>query len=443
MSRLLAPGVASQTLWRIARFGALLCLATAFLSLLSTCSGEVRLFDPAETPPDTIPSGVQKADLTLTVQVDAADVAVSEALGWAERAVPGAEVTLSRIRSTEELTGVTDDAGQVMFQRLLPGDYRASAVRLLTEAERGQLVPPDEDVNALGGGTVFTVEAPETEASLELAAGRPRSLVISEWSFVAGMSSPGTWYSFGGFLELYNNTDTTIYLDGKLIGAGLRAAWDYSGWPCSVAESWRNDADGVWVLFLFQFPGAGRQHALLAGQTVVIATDAIDHGQYAQGMPDLSDADFEFIGSSDVDNPRAPNLVSVGPRQCCLGHGLFYQSLDDIAILADPVDLQALPRDFTPAGGEIWRIPADRVLDVATWRTRAQTRNPPCPRMVHERFDRQEARIIDPCRSYPCEPPSGQRRVLFVQPDGRKVLQHTLTSARDFFAGRQTPGTLP
>ena len=443
MSLPLDSALAAHTLRRIARLGAILCLATAFLLFLSTCSGEVRLFDPAETPPDTIPSGVQKADLTLTVQVDAADEAVSEALGWAERAVPGAEVTLSRIRSTEELTGLTDSAGRVKFERLLPGDYRASAVRLLTEAERGRLVPPDEDVNALGGGTIFTVEAPETDATLELAAGRPRSLVISEWSVESGMSSPGTWYEFGGFLELYNNTDTTIYLDGKLIGAGLRGAWDYSGWPCSVAEPWRNDADGVWVLFLFQFPGAGHQYPVGPGQPVVIATDAIDHGQYAEGMPDLSDADFEFIGSSDVDNPRAPNLVSVGPRECCLGHGLKYEELDDIAILADRFDLSSITRDPDYGGLEIWRIPAARILDVVTWRTPGEVPNAPCPRMVHERFDGQEARILAPCRSYPCEPPSGQRRVLLVQPDGRRDLQHTRTSARDFFARRRTPGEPP
>jgi len=442
MPRPLHTAPAGHTLRRIARLGALLCLAAALLSLLSTCSGEVRLFDPAETPPDTIPSGVQKADLILTVQVDPQDEGVSEALGWAQRAVPEAEVTLSRIRSTEELTGVTGDAGRVRFERLLPGDYRASAVRLLTEAERGRLVAPDEDVNALGGGTIFTVEAPATEASLELAAGRPRSLVISEWSVESGMSSPGTWYDFGDFLELYNNTDTTIYLDGKLIGAGVRGAWDYPNWPCSAYDRFRTP-DGVWIYYLYQFPGSGRQYPLPPGQPVVIATDAIDHGQYAEGMPDLSDADFEFIGSADVDNPRVPNLVSVGPREYFLGHGLLYIDLDDIAVLADSVDLDALPKDFTPGGLEVWQIPAAKVLDVVTWRTTRQGSFLPCPRMVHERFDRQEARILDPCRSYPCEPRSGQRRVLLVQPDGRQVLQHTLTSARDFFARPRTPGLLP
>ncbi len=137
-----------------------------------------------------------------------------------------------------------------------------------------------------------------------------------------------------------------------------------------------------------------------------------------------------------------PNLVSVGPQECCLGHGLKYRSLDDIAILAEPVDLSGLPQE--PRGStEIWRIPAEKVLEVATWRTTWQASWPPCPRMVHERFDRQEARIIDPCYNFPCEPPSGQRRVLLVLPNGRKVLQHTRTSARDFVALKRTPGALP
>ncbi len=172
----------------------------------------------------------------------------------------------------------------------------------------------------------------------------------------------------------------------------------------------------------------------------MIATDAIDHRPYAPDALDLSNADFESLGGADVDNPTVPNLVSVGPRQSPGGHGLYFNSLDGVVVLADVVeDLSALPRDLTPSDLEIWRLPAEKVLDVYSYRTAWVPPNPPCPRMTHERFDRQDARLLSP-EDYVR---SAQRRVLFVTAEGRKVLQNTRTSSRDFRALPRTAGQLP
>jgi len=346
-------------------------------------------------------------------------------------------VTLRRSGSRDELTAVSDCEGTVTFERLLPGEHEVSALRLLTEEERGQLPEAEREVNAFAGGRTLRVRAPATEATLLLGAGRPGSLVISEWSFKRAWSAATGSYSFGGFLELYNNTDTTIYLDGKLIGSGVTGAFDYPKWPCTAYERFTNDPDGVWNYYLFQFPGSGGQYPLSPGETAVIATDAIDHTQYAEGTLDLSGADFEFIDSGDPDNPRAPNLVSVGPRPCCLGHGLSYSTLDAVALVADPVDLSQVPRDFTLPGPEVWRVPAAAVLDVATFRAEGEFSYPPCKQMVHPRFDRQPAPVP---RGYVLI--SNQRAVVAILP-GRKVLQRTLTSSRDFLLAAPTPSRLP
>jgi hypothetical protein len=280
-----------------------------------------------------------------------------------------------------------------------------------------------------------------TEAAIEVVASRRRSLIVSEWSCQNERMPSGGWYwRFGGFLELYNNTDTTIYLDGKLLAVGFGRAWDYSLEPCAELEPWRLDPDGLWVFFIDQFPGAGAEYPLSPGATAVIATDAIDHRQYAPEALDLSDADFEFFGGGDVDNPQVPNMESVGPREIPFGHGTFYLSLDEIVVIADPVDLAALPRDGAPGWAEMWRLPAEKILDVATWRLAEGYGTPPCPRMVNERFDRQEATLFEP-GSYDLR--SGQRRGLYFTPQGRAVLQHTRTSARDFVALTRSPGTLP
>jgi hypothetical protein len=410
-----------------------------FLFILSACSGEVQLYDPDQTPQDSVPGDVQKATLTLTFRIAIEDSTVSLALGWPEGAVPDAEVTLSRAGSIEELTGMTDAAGGITFEELLPGSYRASAIRLLTEEERALLTEPDRDVNALGGGGTFNVAAPETEKTLSLAAGRPRSVVISEMSDQYEPEDGGGYYDWGHYLELYNNSDTTIYLDQKLIGSAFSQTYDNPNWPCVDYEQWTNDPAGVWVMFLFQFPGTGRQYPLMPGDIAVIATDAIDHREFGEGAVDLSGADFEFIGTADVDNPGAANLVSVGPRPCCLGHGLVFFGTSDVVIVADPVDLDAIPKEI-PTGHTywIWRIPVDKVLDVGAFR-HVIAGNTPCPQLVHERFDRQESTALGSGDHYY----SYQRPVLYRLPNGRAVLQHTRTSARDFVKLRRNPGELP
>jgi hypothetical protein len=421
--------------------GAAIC---GFLFLLCACSGEVELYDPSQTPQDTLPTGVQKADLSLTFRIASEDSAVAQALGWPEGAVPDAEVTLSRTGSSEELTGTTDAEGSITFEKLLEGNYRASAVRILTEEERALLADPDRDVNALGGGGSFDVSAPATEKMISLAAGRPRSLVISEMSPVAE-PNPAGFYSFGNYLELYNNSDTTVYLDGKLIGNAFAPSYDYPKWPCAEYERWSNDPEGIWAMFIYQFPGTGRQHPLAPGELAVIATDAIDHREYGDGAVDLSDADFEFIGTGDVDNPAAPNLVSVGQRPCCPGttHGLEFRWPD--LFVANPVDLDAVPKEVPtnyPSTSAVWRIPAEAVLDAALFESvRNSLGYPLCPNPIHDNFDRQTAVIIR--GSAEGSHYSAHRRILYTLPDGRAILQHTRTSARDFVWALRSPGELP
>src|SRR5690606_12398047 len=181
----------------------------------------------------------------------------------------------------------------------------------------------------------------------------------------------------------------------------------------------------------------GTQYPVAPGRAVVVATDAIDHREY--GGLDLSRVDFEFIGPADVDNPAVPNLVSVGVREYFLDRGFFINVLSDKVALVEPLDPAPLPRHTIPSTGvEYLRVPADRVLDVFTHREVATTSPPFCARMVHERFERQPSSGLlaeGTARTL-------HRPVLQVLPDGRKVLQRTRTSARDFTAGDPSPGTI-
>lgn len=409
----------------------------AIWALLCACTGtETRL--PTDTPPDTTGTGggVQRATVTVSVPVFAADAAVGSALGWS--AVPGATVVLQRTGSAQSETATSDASGQVSFANVLPGKYAISVLRMLSDAERGQLGAGDADVDAFGGGVEVQVSAPTTGVQVPAAAGRRGSLVISElWKGFPrlGLSS----YYFGHWLELYNNADTLVPLAGKLVFETVSGWYEHPQWPCSSLAGASDDPAGVWAHLIYAFPPNAAP--VPPGGLVVIATDAIDHTTIVPDGYDLSNAGFEFRGGSDADNPAALDMLSVGSRDggFTQGHGMYFIGRWQPYGIANAVDLSALPRFPHPSGAwEYVRIPGPEVLDIVTVRVPSVVVPfPDCQyRPVHPTFDRQFVNTGDP------EALGLQRRAL-PRTTGHPILLRTKTSARDFHLLPPTPGALP
>jgi hypothetical protein len=406
-------------------------------ALLCACTGtETRL--PTDTPPDTTGNGggVQRATVTVTVPVLAADAAVGSALGWT--AVPGATVVLQRTGSAQSQTATSDASGQVSFANVLPGDYAISVLRMLSQEERGQLGAGDADVDAFGGGVEVQVSAPTTGVQVPAAAGRRGSLVISEMWGGMPFQSVGPQYVFGHWLELYNNTDTLIAVAGKLVFSAVPGWYEHPIYPCTVFEPVFGDSFGVWVDIAYAFPA--NAPPLPPGGLIVIATDAIDHTQLATGTYDLSGAQYEFRGGSDADNPSARDMVSVGTRDggFLQGHGMYFIGAWQSWGLANEVDLSSLPRFPHPFGSfDYVRIPSADVLDVLTVRLPSIVRPyADCESPLHGTFDRQAINVSDP-------EPKGLQRMALQRPGLHHVLLRTGTSARDFHLLPPTPGVLP
>jgi hypothetical protein len=428
----------------------------AFLGALLTCRHETVLVDPASDSTGTGGGGgggtVQRATLTVTIGVSGDDSAFAAALGSPNGVLAGAEVIIERVGTTGSRQFDTTEAdGQVRFERLLGGTYSVRAVRLLSASETALLGPGAEDVNAFGGGSNLAVSAPSTDTTITIHAGRRGSLVISEVYAYSprGVGGPSLNYFFGHFIELYNNSDTTIYLDGKVIARDMDGLMrDGDRFPCTIGEEWRNDPDGIWSQHLYAFPGTGRDYPLAPGQAVVVATDAIDHGAIQSGLPDLSGARFEFIGSADVDNPSAVNMLNVGIREfiSTLGHGLYFAGWADmVVVLADSMDVSTLPEDDVPVFTEPRhvRIPREKILDVfmttPTPAVESAYTYPLCPQGTNLYFEGQPANLRD------LESPNTyRRRLLVVLASGRAVLMRTKTSANDFEGVvPATPGQVP
>jgi len=155
---------------------------------------------------------------------------------------------------------------------------------------------------------------------------------------------------------------------------------------------------------------------------------------------DLRNADFEFSGPSDVDNPNVPNAAEIGEASYFLGHGIFFNSLANTVFISLPVDPAALPRGQIPPQTVYWvRIPRDKLLDVVaiatTWNAGIQE----CPRMVDTTFDRMAVKLL----RFEDHFLSLRRSIVPFTIGGHLVLQHTRTSAWDFKIAPRDPLATP
>ncbi|MCE2423327.1 MAG: hypothetical protein J4G03_08500, partial [Gemmatimonadetes bacterium] len=227
---------------------------------------------------------------------------------------------------------------------------------------------------------------------MELVPNQTGSLVISEVYAPATPLGEGLDYNFHMFFELYNNSDQTVFLDGLTFGRAHFIDIEAPSAPCVRTAPFRKDPEGIWAEFLHRFPGTGGQYALAPGNEVVVALDAIDHSVVDPRLPDLSAADLELFGSSDVDNPDVPNLVEVGLRPWPHGHGLLFY-VGHSLFIANEVDVSSLERRTWPgpAGDtDMVRVPSADLIDVV-WTEQDDaffdqqfTR---CDGVVHRSFD--------------------------------------------------------
>jgi hypothetical protein len=419
-------------------------LVTPVLLILGTaCTAEVTLV-PATAVSDSVPGDttgndttiVQRATLTVTAQVAATDVAIASQLGWTGGVIAGAVIRARR--GFQEHTETTDAGGQVTFADILGGTYQVSVLRTLSASERALLAPEFAELTAFGGGGNVLVAPPTTEATVAARSTQRGSLVISE-------NFPSTWlgndnYLFGTYVELYNNADTTIYLDGKLFGFGpiFRRDAPELGLPCSLTQQWQADPNGIWSPLLYRLPGSGRQYPMLPGEAAVLATDAVDHSLVDPRWPNLSNARFEFLGPTDVDNPAAANITPVATAfDDILGHGPRFDG-SNIFFIANDLDVSTLPTVQPPNYRvPIPRVPRADVLDVVTF-LNVQSywdRNGwiLCPLQIAEVFDTGPAFIMD----------AATFMSVVRRPIG-SVLLRSRSTVNDFvIVGNPTPGSVP
>ncbi len=417
--------------------------AVAVFAILACQPGPITQVDSNEQASGEVPNvpEVQRGLFTIHALVDPADSALADSLGWQD-GVPGVEIHFLRNGTAEWLTTTTDSTGTASFSDVLPGLYRVFGGRTLTEAEAsavGGVIRAFGDGRTVGFGQSGKLE-------LQLLGDRPGSLVISE----IGGDRPLPWEVSGPtegglYFELYNNSGTDMFLDGKIFGVSHEANRNFLDLSCEASDVVRTDREGVYARWFLQFPGTGADYPIGPGETRLVAVEAIDHTPVHATMPDLSNADFEIGGLAN--NPAVPDMLDIGPEP------IFPEMLAGFTwtyILAEPFGLTSLSVVWRDANGrQFFRVPREKIIDAVAlmgiWPP-FDAENVPCAPMVHPDFDRYEGgfkqlglNLSDQALR------SLQRKVVGISPDGRKILMNTNTSAYDFFLGQvpRTPGWIP
>jgi hypothetical protein len=398
--------------------------------ILGGCgAGELTVVTPP--PPPT-------TDLTLVLQPLAEDAAIAATLGWS-LGIPDADVVITPLDgSVSPLTVKSDASGEVVVD-LPAGDYEIWASRWLSQDERAA-TPAIEGVTGWVTRVGRRLSASGTVA-LDMSASRRRSLLVSEWWFNNRIDPVlGESYVWGGYIEFVNNSDSTIFLDGIVIGRAVDLPFDTPAAPCAGFAPFSLDPSGVWIRFSDTFPGNGTDYPLGPGQRIVVATDAIDHSEIVADGLDLRDADFESMGSADVDNPAVPNMVASGPSGWS-GHGMNFPSTAGVLTLALPVDVASLQTAVNPFGSNIFaRIPGVAILDVVSHMTHLNPTFPPCSQLVATVFDRGYTTELQRYGDEQARYPFALHRTLTRPGSGPAYYQSTRSSAADFTVAQRSPG---
>jgi hypothetical protein len=217
----------------------------------------------------------------------------------------------------EPYIGLTDSAGYVTFEDLVWTPYKTSGIQEVWIADYQDTV-----TLYLGESLTDIAEISQSDTAVWIFAqlSTKPGIKINE-IFYACFSGPVRYFQ-DQYTELVNSSLDTLYLDGMII--------------CRVGS-------GMKIQSIFQFPGTpltGREHPILPGQIVVVASDAMDHTQVNPNSIDLSRADWEFHNSDDLtdfDNPEVPNLIN---RTIGSTYDFFISLEVDLVILADGSDLE-------------------------------------------------------------------------------------------------------
>ena len=259
-------------------------------------------------------------------------------------------ISLTNTATGNVFETATDNNGNAFFDNLEPGIYTAVANLQWSLEEFEQnlgYATTSEITNFSGTKENIVINENNNVAAITLFTGKIGDLVIKQIYYAGSHLAKGASFR-DQFIEIYNNANEIIYADGLLVaqvfGSVSASVFEYTlpngqyDWTKSISNNVGNTANSNYVYadFVYKIPGTGDTYPILPGESIVIATTAVNHKaplldidgnlltvQDPTLTVDLSNADFEgFLGdyriangldaaNYDIQNTSVPDLEIV------------------------------------------------------------------------------------------------------------------------------------
>ncbi len=226
---------------------------------------------------------------------------------FGNRGVRGAKVFLKSNLLGEEFNLETDTNGVVEISGIVSDKYLISAAREMSPDEMELITGYKISNHKLSNTRVKIIElradlSETIEVPMDLVIGGS-PIVISE-IYACGPPGSGLYYH-DKYVEVYNQTDSVVYLDGIIVAVVYASSY--------LGQNYVDDPEFVHSKNVWVFPGNGTDYPLYPGEFAVCAEDAIDHRMNAPNSVDLSNVKFEFYkdDAPDIDNPAVPNMTRI------------------------------------------------------------------------------------------------------------------------------------
>lgn len=345
----------------------------------------------------------------------------------------GLTVSLTNTGTNKTVSGVTDTDGkwstlveegvyhiQVKGEKISNSDT-VGAVVLLFQAHRQSV----------------SISGVEQSLLMELEYSQTGSPWLIKEIYFAGSKTPANKsYQKDQFIEIFNNSDDTLYADG------LAICESYATSSTVSTVKWNQFLpDRIAVQALYSIPGTGKDYPVAPGKSVVIANKALDHKGDASLNPnspvDLSKADFEWVDANtpDIDVPEVPNLV----KNFCYTATIWVlnqQGTKAYFIFRPDTDMETfMEKNFVQvmnAAGtkllESYAVPRELIFDGVELSKKDELKEKSLPSSIDSGYSYTDA--VGNGKSI--------RRKVERWANGRAYLQDTNNSALDFLTG-QTP----
>lgn len=185
---------------------------------------------------------------------------------------------------------------------------------------------------------------------IDLSAAVVKGLMISKVYYAGTKDKMGRNYGTDSYVEIFNNSDEVLYIDGKYLG--LAESVSPAAYPA------HENPDSIYMRQICKFPGNGSEYPVQPGGSIVVAAkSARNHQESADNTVDLSRADFEVKVIEGSGNPDVPMLPIISNSTKIQTLNLINGGLNAVVLFETDEDVLSWPEVYQrgKTSGEMFR----------------------------------------------------------------------------------------